>query len=167
MSKNIDIQSICSMSMTWRYQKNMQNGETKFMARNDKHPNFCAVRAALRIQYRARAAGSKPLSPVAIYATKGGQQRLLTNKHMEDLLRRAAKAVYRITSPQHLQRFSCHSIRVGACVMLHCAHFTDTEIQFELRWRSNSFKDYLRNVLCTACRKRYALTNFDPDEVEF
>ena len=153
--------------MTWRYQKNMQNGETKFMARNDRHPNFCAVRAALRIQHRAHAIGNKPRSPVAIYVTKKGQPRLLTNTHMEQLLRRAAKAVYHITSLQHLQRFSCHSIRVGACVMLHCANFTDTEIQFELRWRSNSFKDYLRNVLCIAVRKRYALTNFDPDEVEF
>ena len=118
-------------------------------------------------QSRAHATSSKHLSLVAIYVTKKGKPRLLTNTHMEQLLRHAEKAVYRITSPQHLQRFSYHSIRVGACVMLHCAHFTDTEIQFELRWRSNSFKDCLRNVLCTAGRKRYALTNFDPDEVEF
>ena len=163
----IDPKLVDYISVRWRYQKNQQNGETKFMARNDRNLAFCTIRAALRILHRAAKLHLTPDTPLAVYSLKEGKPRLLSHKDMESLIRAAAKAVYNITSTKYLQRFSCHSIRVGACVMLHCAHFSDTDIQFELRWRSASFKDYLRNVPRTAGTKRYALLDFDPDEVDF
>ena len=67
----------------------------------------------------------------------------------------------------HITRYDAHKILVHPIAAILHAHFNDTKIQFELRWRSNSFKDYLRNVLRTSGCKRYALTNFDPDKVEF
>ena len=155
------------MSVRWRYQKNQQNGEIKFMARNDRNPKFCTVSAALQILHRANTLKITQDTPLAVYSSPGEKHRLLSHKNMESLIRTAAKAVYKITSTEHLQRFSCHSIRVGASVMLHCAHFSDTDNQFEIFWISDSFKDYLRNVPQTAGQKRYDFLDFDPEEVEF
>ena len=51
--------------------------------------------------------------------------------------------------------------------MLHDAGFTADDIKFELRWRSDAFRDYLRNILSMATNKSLSLQNFDPDKVEF
>ena len=51
--------------------------------------------------------------------------------------------------------------------MLHIAGFTADDIKFELRWRSDAFRDYLRNVLCQAARKPLSLATFDPDSIDF
>ena len=45
-----------------------------------------------------------------------------------------------------LQLWSAHSLRVGACVILHTMGFTGTQIKFLLRWKSDTFMMYLRNV---------------------
>ena len=83
------------------------------------------------------------------------------------MLRLAAYKTYKIKQKCDLARFSCHSLRVGACVMLHIAGFSTDSIKFELRWRSDSFRDYLRNVVSIAAVKSTALTKFDPDKVNF
>ena len=51
--------------------------------------------------------------------------------------------------------------------MLHIANFSTDSIKFELRWRSDSFRDYLRNVVSIAAIKSTALTKFDPDKVNY
>ena len=86
---------------------------------------------------------------------------------MENAIKQAARKVYNIKNKTDLSRFSCHSLRVGACVMLHIAGFSAESIKFELRWRSDSFRDYLRNVISIAAAKGLALTDFDPDKVNF
>jgi hypothetical protein len=58
---------------------------------------------------------------------------------------------------KHLQKWSVHSIRVGACVILHGMGFTDTQIQFLLRWTSNAFYVYLRNIAGLAHKQNRAL----------
>ena len=156
-----------TFSICWRYQKNQQNGECKLLTRNDAHKQFCGVRAALRICHRAIHLRVARNSPLETYQTITKQTRLLSNKHVEFALKQAARNVYHLKTKKDLQKFTCHSLRVGACVMLHIAGFSDTDIKFELRWRSDSFRDYLRNVLCMAAAKPTALCNFDPDTVEF
>ena len=74
-----------------------------------------------------------------------------------------AKKCYNITSKEDLARFSTHSIRVGACVALHVANFTTEQIQHALRWRSNAFKMYLRDVIALAEQRNIAVTAFCPD----
>jgi hypothetical protein len=46
---------------------------------------------------------------------------------------------------------------VGACVILHGMGFTDTQIQFLLRWQSNAFFAYLRNIAGLAHQQNRAL----------
>ena len=76
----------------------------------------------------------------------------LSHKDMELLIKGAAKGVYHL-SKKDLSRFTVHSLRVGACFMLHTAGFSADDIKFELRWRSDAFRDYLRNILSLAGAK--------------
>jgi hypothetical protein len=72
----------------------------------------------------------------------------------------AAAHVYKLdptTDCAHLCRWSAHSLRVGACVILHGMGFTDTQIQFLLRWQSNAFYVYLRNIAGLAHKQNRAL----------
>ena len=136
------------------------------MVRNDTNPQFCAVRAMLRICHRAALYRTHLDQPLAIYRSRTGSCKLLTHKQMELYIKSAARAVYNL-STAGLQKFSVHSLRVGAAVMLHAAGFTADSIKFELRWRSDAFRDYLRNILSMATNKSLSLQNFDPDKVEF
>ena len=69
----------------------------------------------------------------------------------------AAKAVYGIADHRELARFTTHSTRVGAAVHLHLAGKYDPFIKTRLRWRSDSFLLYLRNVLELAVQHATAL----------
>ena len=136
------------------------------MVRNDRNPKFCAVRAILRICHRVALLHNPPTYPLAIYQSTSSKMAFLSHKDMDLLLKGASKAVYNL-SKKDLQKFIVHSLRVGACVMLHTACFSADDIKFELRWRSDAFRDYLRNILSLAGSKALYLTNFDPDTVPF
>ena len=116
------------------------------MVRNDKNTQFCAVRAMLRTFRRAALYQVPANFPLAIYRSSSGSRKLLTHKQMELFIKSAAKSVYSI-GQAGLQKFGVHSLRVGAAVMLHAAGFTADDIKFELRWRSDAFRDYLQNIL--------------------
>ena len=68
-------------------------------------------------------------------------------KHIEVHLRHIAKAVYNINDHDELQKWSPHSIRVGAAVRLHVAGKDGPYMQIRLRWRSLAFMVYLRNTI--------------------
>jgi hypothetical protein len=51
-----------------------------------------------------------------------------------------------------LQLWSTHSLRVGACVILHTMGFSQSQIKWILRWQSNAFMVYLRNTAVLACQ---------------
>jgi hypothetical protein len=70
-------------------------------------------------------------------------------------MRTIASVVYNLDPKIHkkeLQLWSSHSYRVGACVLLHGMGYQAHQIKFLLRWKSDAFMDYLRNlaVLCDA-----------------
>ena len=50
-------------------------------------------------------------------------------------------------------------IVVGACVFLHAQNISAEDIKFRLRWRSDSFRMYLRNIIQLAERHRDAIRN--------
>ena len=116
-------------TLRWRYQKNQQNGETKLLTRNDRNPKLCAVRAMLRICHRASCLHNKMDHPLAIFQSTKAVRTLISYKQVEDVIKLATRKVYNLT-PRYLQRFSLHSLRVGACVMLHIAGFTADDIKF-------------------------------------
>ena len=62
-----------------------------------------------------------------------------------------------IKDKKELQKWSSHSLRVGACVALHAMGFSPLDIQWLLRWRSMAFMAYLRNNAGLADRHHRAL----------
>ena len=152
------------VKVQFRFQKNGQNGETKTLLRNNDEPHKCPVRAWLRILQRAERLGIPAGSPLAVYAKQDRKKKslvmtLIVDQDVEKCLQQTARDVYRITNKKDLRRFSCHSFRVGACVQLHSAGISGDDIKFRLRWRSDTFRDYLRDIDAVALRHLQAMAS--------
>ena len=74
-----------------------------------------------------------------------------------------ATATHGITDKKELQLYSAHSLRVGACVQLHVAGKSADFIKKALRWKSDTFQMYLRNVGALAQQRNDAINAWDPD----
>ena len=147
------------VQITWRYQKNNDNGQKLIFTANDENPHRCPVRAAMRIRARAQKYGISPTSPLAFFREPDGTIAFITSKHVEVFLQDLAKKVYNIVDKQELSRFTCHSIRVGACVVLHENNCSGEFIKVRLRWRSDAFLLYLRNTIKLAELHNTAVNN--------
>eukprot|EP00957_Ditylum_brightwellii_P208882 15359365-Ditylum_brightwellii.AAC.1 len=55
-----------------------------------------------------------------------------------------AKNIQNLTLPEDIQRLSSHSIRVGTCVLLHSSGKDGDFIKLKLRWKSDTFRLYMR-----------------------
>ena len=92
--------------------------------------------------------------PLALYCNEvspAAAAIYITNWDVTGMLHSLAAQVYNLDpnnpwDSDHLKRWSSHSLRVGACVLLHAMGFSPTDIQFILRWKSDAFMAYLRNV---------------------
>ena len=79
--------------------------------------------------------------------------------HVTKFLQTLAKTVYNITASEELTRFTTHSIRVGACALLHETSQTPDFIKACLRWRSDAYLMYLRNTPKLAILHTQAVNN--------
>jgi hypothetical protein len=151
----------------WRFQKNGTKKEQKTFVRiSGGDRSLCAVSAWLRILKRWTDFSLGPNFPLAVFSDTGlssGKPVLICSTHIKASLQHAATEVYGITDPAALSRFSAHSIRVGACVALHAAGIQQQDIKFALRWKSDSFYNYLRNLPCQSARMASAVINFNPN----
>ena len=147
--------------LTYKTQKNGKNGEKRQHTRNASTTAPCHVTSAMRIVQRfIRLIGHKRHVPLCVYRHDNGTIRYITASNIEYIFRLAAAHVYKldpVKDSDHLRRWSAHSLRVGACVILHGMGFTDTQIQFLLRWSSNAFFVYLRNIAGLAHKQNRAL----------
>jgi hypothetical protein len=145
------------ITVKWRFQKNGENGEKKKLKRSSSPTApHCRVQSLLAI-LRCRMSLVAPNAevPVAIYqhasASPAVPAKYITNYDVTGMLRSLAAQVYNLNpnNPQdrlQLKRWSSHSVRVGACVLLHVMGFDSTTIKFLLRWKSDAFMSYLRNM---------------------
>jgi hypothetical protein len=90
-------------------------------------------------------------TPLSVYRHTSGAVYLLTAVDVEVVMRRVAAKVYHLdpsttAGKTALQKWSCHSLRVGACVLLHTMGFTEPQIKWILRWKSDAFMAYSRNI---------------------
>ena len=153
---NVKITDAQYVFITWRWQKNGDNGQKIPFAKNNDFPDLCPVRAALRIRKRAQILKVPHDHPIGFFKTptsKSTQRHplshkfhFITNTLIRADLRHAAQKVHKITNLKDLEKYSSRSVRIGACVALHMAGTLPPEIQQRLRWRSDTFKDYLRNI---------------------
>eukprot|EP00957_Ditylum_brightwellii_P195220 14873087-Ditylum_brightwellii.AAC.1 len=69
---------------------------------------------------RAQRLSVKARTPIAVYSSSSKKKaKYISDKYIEPVLQLVAKKVYNLTLPKDIKRFSSHSIRVGACVLLH------------------------------------------------
>ena len=120
-------------------------------AKDTLDPKFCSVAVALRIWNRSHLFSLPLDQPLAVFIELKGKKKTKSLKYIDDihigtLLRDATKSVHNITSKNELARFTAHSLRVGACVIMHVNGSSTSMIQVRLRWKSDAFKFYLRNV---------------------
>ena len=86
---------------------------------NDTNSSRCPVQAALRIRDKAIQLSVPPTLPVAVFQNEQGLSQYLDDFHVTHMLQFLARTIYNISQIDDLSRFTCHSIRVGACVLLH------------------------------------------------
>ena len=111
-------------------------------------PDVCPVVAALNIRRSWQLLCTKSAHqhlPLAVYSNRRAVT-MISSDTISKHLRHWAQSTYGITDPAELKRYSSHSLRVGACVQLHVAGKSSEFIQKSLRWKSDCFKMYLRNV---------------------
>ena len=150
-----------SIKLTWRTQKNGENGEQKLFTRNPKAAGHSFVQPMLNIIRRfVSLRGYDEYTPLGIYQDDAGQTRFITANETKSTMRATAAAVYHLDPKKHkkdLQRWSAHSYRVGACVILHAMGYTAPQIKFLLRWKSDTFLMYLRNLAIMAIQHHQTL----------
>ena len=128
----------------WRTQKNRNNGETKLFARA-KDPRLCPVRAASSIQFRFERL--QPHSRVLGVSERG----FVTAAAMNSFIRLiVARVLGPTATTKVLSLCTPHSIRIGACVLLHEHGHSAVFIKNRLRWKSDTFMDYLRDTVSLA-----------------
>ncbi len=98
-------------------------------------------------------------NPLSIYRHSRGRILPINNVDIRTVMRRLAADVYHLDlakDKEKLRLWSSHSLRVGACVILHSMGFDAPQIKHLLRWRSDAFMDYLRNSPVLSNRQREA-----------
>ena len=76
-------------------------------------------------------------------------------------LRSLAVQVHHLTKQEDIDRFSSHSLRVGACCIYFAAGYNPSFIKRVLRWDGDSWKLYVRDLVCTAVRVVSAMNAVD------
>ena len=158
-SRSSVIQQAALVKIRWCFQKNGNNGEFFSFLANDLNPARCPVCAALRIRARAIVLGVPPHLPIAVFRNKNNFSQYIDDFHVTYHFQSLAKEVYIIRASDELARFSTHSIRVGACVLLHETSQTPDFIKARLRWRSDAYLMNLRNTPKLASLHTQAVNN--------
>jgi hypothetical protein len=99
--KNIDDSSLIlavSIQITWRIQKNHQNGQKIRLSADTKNPAICPIWGALQMVMRARHLAQLDNMPVACYRTKKAPLLFITGSRIATLLCEAVKKVRPSTS---------------------------------------------------------------------
>ena len=100
--------------------------------------------------------------PLSVYNARDGTPCNITSAAVETCMRSAASKMFNLDPVKNrteLQMWSTHSLRVGACTTLYAMGFHEMEIKHLLRWKSNAFMTYLRNLAVTSRRHNDALAD--------
>ena len=156
-----EINNADMVNIKWRFQKNNDNGQIISYVQDKINKKFCYVSACKRIRKRCIDLKHDLNKPIAIFKENMKSKKIsyIDDVHISTILQEAAKKVHNITKKDDLKKFTSHSIRVGACVLLHSQNSCTEDIKFRLRWRSDSFRMYLRNTNQLAERHKTAVAN--------
>ena len=111
-------------------QKNGNHGERRIFVRNDLAPHRCFIRALLNIPCRfVTLVGWQHNVPLAVCQTPTGQTKVITEPLIATAMQMLAAQVHKLNpfndkDERALQKWSSHSLRIGACVILHTQGFS-------------------------------------------
>ncbi len=160
-----DVQAFpTKLHVTYRIQKNRQNGQSITLVSDNNPPDICPVRAAYRIFLRANRLGQSDSQPMAVFVNKRNTTKYLTGNKIAEVLRSIAKAVHPNLTKEELKKFSSHSGRVWALVLLDKAGMTPDFMKSRLQWMGKSYRLYLRDTSILQCKHIDAL-NKESDEI--
>lgn len=157
--KNLDdINTIAKMSATFKVQKNRRNNEVKEVLSDPTNTEMCPVRAAFRIAHRSTILNQPADLPVCVYRNTKSELTYLTGSTVSSYFRQIAKMAHPSMNESERKRFSAHSLRVTAAVLLH-EHGCDGDyIKIQLRWLGDSYRVYLRSTQTILKRHTTALS---------
>ena len=118
----------------------MNNGETKLFERA-KDVRLCPVLAALRIVLRFERLGDDD----GVLGISRSEY-LTTDVVTRILCVAAAEVLGDTATPEDISVYTLHSIRICVCVLLHEQGHSGVFIKDRLRWRSDTYLDYLRDT---------------------
>lgn len=136
-----------TLTVTWRIQKNRRNGQS-VQLRKESNPLVCPVYNALQIVLRKIRIDRDNLSmPLCMCSKKLTSSAFyLTAKKVADVLQKAVRKIQPSIEKSELSRYTAHSIRVWAAVLLDEQGKHPTFIQSRLRWLGDSYRLYLRDT---------------------
>jgi len=138
--------NLSKVRITFRIQKNRQNGQTITVVAEKKTPAICPVRNAYMIYLRSIRLGQPDDLPMGVFANAQGVKRYLTGSKIAEVLQAATKIAHPGTSKNDLGKISSHSGRVWALVLLDEAGKKPDFMKSRLRWKGNSYRHYLRDT---------------------
>lgn len=164
----VPLLSLASFLYLHRWQKNGQHGETRLytLSADPDSPHDMAAALYRSLQRFAALRDKDPSldpahTPLFVYWDPlASRVALVTATEVETFMRALAAKCYQldpVTDKAALQRWSSHSLRVGACVILHALGFPPQDIKWLLRWLSDAFMVYLRNTATLSNRHHDAL----------
>ena len=164
---SVPVCDIVAIWVKWRWQKNTELQEERKFVPNEDPDGFCFLRSAYRSLERfsrlmALEPGLSPShTPLSVYwASSPNTVFLVTATEIETFMRELAVAVNdldTVRDKDYITKWSSHSLRVGACVVLHSMGFGALDIQWILRWKSTAYMVYLRNTSILSARQNKAL----------
>jgi hypothetical protein len=140
------IEFVAAIKITWRIQKNRQNGQSITLTADNKFRDLCPILSAAQMVIRARRLSQPDDMPLAMYRTRKGECLYLTRGKIAELLQGAVKRIRPDISPEDIKRYLAHSLRVWACVLLDEAGKSPDYIKKRLCWLGDSFRMYLRDT---------------------
>lgn len=148
------------LKILWKFQKNRRNNEPVSYKRN-RNSEFCMVTTNISMIKRARRLGQREDLPLCVYRDANGRMKYLTSSDLTKYIREVAKAAHPSMTKKEIMKFSCHSIRVWACVLLHEAGKKGDYIKKRLRWLSDCYRVYLRDTDTLAAQHNDCLREYD------
>lgn len=150
---NFPLADIAKLWIHFKTQKNGNHGEERlFVKKDDETAPHCFVQSMYRIIQRHVALNCDPaITPLSVFRDRAGKVRNITSDVVERNMQSIAVKVCRFNPKKEedqtmLTRWTCHSLRVGACTTLHSMGYSTLDIQWLLRWKSLAFFAYLRNL---------------------
>ena len=118
MKSGFDLKKVHLVVITFRHQKNRQNGHQIRLVINKNHPKIYPVRSLAEMVLTKRRLGHSMDLPLAIYANKKAEVKYLTPGKMTEIIRKIVRTVYPDMPNAEVMQYSTHSVRVWACVSL-------------------------------------------------